>query len=234
MNKAMRMAATVAVTAFGFGAVAAAAQATPTVGAPGSPGGPFSITSTVTGSNHTFNVGGATVTCTGATFGDASNPITGPGAPANTATFKPTYTGCSLSIIGQKCAATVTINDSWTIAAKSYLSGGGGPGTDGAQYAGDVTLNGAGTNALISVTSCGLNCNISVANQVVTPSPANSLTATDVGTGTVGDASVRLAGTANNIAFTSAGCPGVAASGSNAVYTIVGSVTVPGVYIYGS
>ena len=231
MSKSTTLLATL-MAVLSFGVVTSAASATPVIGAPGT-AGPFSITSTVTGLNHAYSIGGAVFTCNTVTFASAGDPMFGLGSPSNAVTFKPRFANCSLALNGVVCGVTMTTNDTWTLAATSLKSG--TAGTNGAAYRTGLTLNGSPStpNTTITTNSCGLTCTINLQAQSIPAAGMSGLQLANVST-----SHVRLTGTFNSVAFTSSGCPGIAAVGTSLQYTLPsssgGPVLVPGVYVTGA
>lgn len=201
MNTMTRIATAAALAAVGMGASASIASAY-TLDPPST-----SFTGTNSGlGNHIFTAGGAPVSCSSASFAGAT-PASGP-----TASFKATYTGCTLTLGGIPLSATVTTNSNWDLT----VTGGTGPWT------GDVSITSGSPHAVvIRVPAVGCELYVDAAN--------NGTLSQVTGTNTT-PTGVRLVANVVNISYTQNGsCLGVPASGSNATYT--GSVQINGVTI---
>lgn len=153
MSKILKTFLAVAVATLGFGVMATGASAN--IVGPGGNGMMWS-TSTAMGTGHVFTAtnpnpphGTATVECDTAAFHNIH------GDDHTTATFEPDYTGCSVTVGGIKCDASVQIGDpppagNWTVTQGAEIF------PPGNQWSGtaDVNMGGEATISIIA-SDCG-------------------------------------------------------------------------------
>ncbi len=192
-----------AVAAMGLGMGAASASA---AGINLDPN-PYSFSGSQTTTNS-FTAGGATVTCSTATFTGNTSNSTNLRIP-----FRANYSGCHVNFAGILVPATVTTHSDWAL---NYVSGSAGTSVTSTV---DVTDPGGGvTPVTIQVPAIG--CTIGIYPQT----GLSHVVATNVASPTA----VDLAATVTGISYhATSGCAGVPATGTNGTYN--GSVRISGI-----